>query len=247
MARKFATSLGVWGAVCLAAAGCAGQPADDRPTVRIAPAVQPAQAIALGGFLPSSQDLSAALGSGPHGLMGAPAEGGRDMLLQSVDDGQAAPADCIGAPYRLQDVVYRDSPVLSVADASWTGGGFDADPVSAYVGVVQMGSAAAARDFFVTTTDRWRRCAGQTVALQRPGGGAGELSRVTDVTFDGDVVSATVLHVSAGAEAPTGLRAVGVMGDCVVDVEVVDPRAGGDSGAAAAVTGLVLERIAARR
>ena len=244
MARMFAGAAVV---VCIAISGCAAQPDDPRPTVRIAPAVQPAQAIDLGGFLPSPQDLATTLGTGPDGFMAPAVEGGPDMLLRSVGDAEATPADCVGAPYRLQHVVYRDSPVVSVASTSWSGGGFDADPVSAYVGVVQMGSAAAARDFFATTTDRWRRCAGQTVALQQPGLGTGELSRVTDVAFDDRVVSATVLHVSAGAQAPTGQRAVGVVGDCVVDVEVVDPRVGGDSRAAVAVTGLVLDRLAAQR
>ena len=133
------------GAACLALAGCGAQPVDDRPTVRIAPAVQPAQAIPLGGFLPTTEDLAAALGTGPNGFMGPTVEGGEDTLLRSVGEAQVTPADCAGAPYRLQQAVYRDSPVLSVASASWAGGGFDAAPVSAYVGVVQMGSAAAAK------------------------------------------------------------------------------------------------------
>lgn len=234
-------------AACVALSACGAQPVDDRPTVRIAPAVQPAQAIDLGGFLPSLQDMAATLATGPDGFMAPAVQGGPDMLLRSVGEAQAAPADCVGAPYRLQHVVYRGSPVVSVASTSWSGGGFDADPVSAYVGVVQMSSPAAARDFFAATTDRWRRCAGQTVSLQRPGLGVGELSRVTDVAFDNRVLSATVLHVSAGAQSPTAQRAVGVAGDCVVDVEVVDPRVGGDGRAAVAVTGLVLERIAAQR
>ena len=85
------------------------------------------------------------------------------------------------------------------------------------------------------------------MALQQPGLGSGELSRVTDVVFDDSVVAASVLHVSAGTEAPTGLRAVGVTGDCVVDVEVVDPRAPARADGAAAVTELVLDRIAAQR
>ena len=234
-------------AACLALAGCGAQPVDDRPTVRIEPAVQPAQAIPLAGFLPTTEDLAAALGTGPNGFMGPTVEGDEDMLLRSVGEAQVTPADCAGAPYRLQQAVYRDSPVLSVASASWAGGGFDAAPVSAYVGVVQMASAAAAQDFFATTTERWRRCAGQTVSLQQPGLGSGELSRVTDVGFDDSVVAASVLHVSAGTEAPTGLRAVGVTGDCVVDVEVVDPRAPARADGAAAVMELVLDRIAARR
>ena len=116
------------------------------------------KAVPLGGFLPTADDLSAALGTGPNGFMGPTVEGGEDTLLRSVGEAQVTPADCAGAPYRLQQVVYRDSPVLSVASASWAGGGFDAAPVSAFVGVVQMSSAAAAQDFFATTTERWRRC-----------------------------------------------------------------------------------------
>ncbi len=232
---------------CLALAGCSGTPVDDRPVVHIAPAAQPSAAIPLAGFLPSAEQLGETLETGPNGFMGAVVEGGPDILLRSIGDAQAVPADCAGTPYRLQQVVYRDSPVLSVASTSWFGGGFDAAPVSGYVGVVQMGSPAAAQEFFATTTDRWQRCNGETVVLQRPGLGAGELSRITDVSFAGDVVSATVLHVSAGAQSPTGLRAIGVAGDCIVDVEVLDPRSGANARGAVAITDLVLATVEARR
>ncbi|MDY6995265.1 MAG: sensor domain-containing protein [Actinomycetota bacterium] len=243
-------SAAVAAGACLALVGCSSAPVDDRPTVQIAPAAQPAPApvpIPLGGFLPSAEQLSALLNTGPDALMTPAVEGGPDLLLRSVAETQVMPAECVGAPYRLQQLVYQDSPVLSVASTSWSGGGFDAAPVSANVGVVQLASPAAARDFFAATADRWVGCNGQTVTLHRPGATPGELSRISDVTFTDSMVSATVLHASAGAGSPTGLRALGVAGDCIVDVEVLDPRPDADSGAAGAVTGAVLDGIAARR
>lgn len=247
MATKLAVSIAAWSGACLALAGCSGAPVDDRPVVHIAPAAQPAVAIALGGFLPTSEELSGALGTGPNAFMSPVVEGGRDVLLSSVGHAQVLPADCVGAVYRLQEVVYEASPVLSVAGTSWAGGGFDAAPVSVDVGVVQMGSPAAAQKFFASATDLWRRCNGQTVTMQQPGLGAGDLSRITDVALGDGVVSATVLHASSHTQSPTGLRALGVVEECIVEVEVVDPRPAGDARAAVSVTELVLDRIATRR
>lgn len=232
---------------CVALAGCAGAPVDDRPVVHIIEAAQPSTAIALGQFLPSAAELSATLGTGPNGFMGQLVEGGADMLLSGVDDAQASPPDCVSTAYRLERVVFDASPVQSVASNSWAGGGFDAAPVSGFFGVVQMASVADAQEFFAATTDKWRRCNGQTVALQQPGQGAGELSRISDVAFDQRVVSASVLHASGATGSPPAMRALGVMGDCIVDVELSDPRAAGGTEPVVGVTQLILDKISSLR
>jgi PknH-like extracellular domain len=231
----------------LVLAGCAGAPADDRPVVRIAEAAQPSPVVPLGPFLPTALELSTLLGTGPNSMMGRPVEGDADVLLSSVADAQAAPAECVSAAYRLQEIVYDASPVQSVASNTWAGGGFDAAPVSGFFGVVQMASAADAQAFFASITDQWRRCNGQTVALQLPGHGADELSRITDVAFAQDVISANVLHTSGGTGSPTGLRAVGVAGDCIVEVEVTDPRPAGNARGAVEVVDVILDKITAVR
>ncbi|MGQ9407840.1 sensor domain-containing protein [Mycolicibacterium gilvum] len=235
--------------MCLAVtlSGCAGAPVDDRPVVRIVEAAQPSVAIPLGPFLPTAAELSATLGTGPIALMAPPVEGDSDVLLSGVADAHATPAHCVSAAYRLQEIVYDDSPVRSVASSTWAGGAFDGPPVSGFFGVVQMASPAAAQEFFAATTEQWRHCNSQTVALQSPERGIGELSRITDVTFDERVVSASVLHTSAGTASPTAMRALGLAGDCIVEVELTDPRAEGPPRGAVAVADVILDKIAASR
>jgi hypothetical protein len=237
------TRLAVLVGACAVLAGCAGAPVDDRPVVRIAEAAQPNPVVPLSPFLPTAQELATALGTGPAGFMGQLVEGGPDMLLRSVDAGEATPPDCLGAAYRLQEAVYDDSPVQAVATNSWAGGGFDGPPVTGFFGVVQMASPAAAQTFFATTNERWRRCNGETVAQPD----AGELSRIADVTFDGHVVSASVLHAAAGAASPTAQRAVGLAGDCIVEVELTDPRPAGQGRPVAEVAGMILNKITTHR
>jgi hypothetical protein len=242
MSTKRVVSIAGMVGVCVALAGCSAAPVDHRPVIRIVEAAQPSVAIPLGQFLPSTQELSATLGTGPNGLMGQLVEGDADMLLQTIGAAQATPLDCVSTAYRLQKVVYDASPVRSVASSSWAGGGFDGPPVSGFFGVVQMTSAAGAQEFFATLTDRWRRCNGQTVVLQQPGQGAQEVSRISEVSFDGRVVSASVLHASSSA-----MRALGVVGDCIVDVEITDPRSVGGAQPAVAVAELILDKISAQR
>lgn len=85
-------------------------------------------AIPFGPFLPSAQELSTTLGTGPNGFMGQLVEGDDDMLLRSVGEAQATPVDCISTAYRLEKVVYDTGLVQSVASSSWAGGGFDGPP-----------------------------------------------------------------------------------------------------------------------
>jgi hypothetical protein len=231
----------------LVLAGCAGAPVDERPVVRIAEAAQPSPAIPLAPVLPTALELATVLGTGPDGLMGRAVEGDADVLLASVADGQAAPAECVSASYRFQEIVYDATPVQSVASNTWAGGGFDGPPVSVFFGVVQMASPGAAQDFFASVTDRWRRCNGQTVALRAPGHGADELSRITDVSFGDQVIAANVLHASGGTGSPTGLRALGIAGDCIVEVELTDPRPAGPARGAVEVVDVIRDKIAAVR
>ncbi|KWX66284.1 sensor domain-containing protein [Mycobacterium sp. NAZ190054] len=246
MSKRAAAAVGV-ACACVALSGCAGAPVDDRPVVRIAEAARPSTAVPLGPFLPTAHELSTILATGPNGLLGRPVEGDADVLLRSVADAQVTPAECVSAAYRMQDIVYDTSPVQSVASNTWAGGGFDGPPVSGFFGVVQMADHAAAQEFFASLTDQWRRCNGQTVAMQAAAPGAGEMSRVTGVSFGDRVVSANVLHASGGTGSPTGMRAVGLAGDCIVEVEVVDPRDPADAQQAVAVADVILDKIAAVR
>lgn len=223
---------------CVVLAACGAPTQDARPTVRIAEAVQPSPARALDRILPTQEELALL---GPNGMMGQRVQGGPDMLLASVGEADATPADCVSPAYRLQRVVYEAGPVRSVASQSWAGGSFDGPPVSGFFGVVQFSSEAAARAFFAASADKWHRCNGQTLVLNQPDHGAQRTSRITDVNVDGRTVSAMVMQ-DAGSMTQ---RALGVAADCVVDVEVFDVNSLGGPQEASAVATLMLEKVAA--
>ncbi len=232
---------------CVVLAGCAQAPVDDRPVVRIVEAAQPTPAIPLGRYLPTAQELSAALGTGPNGLTGQLIEGDAGMLLRNVGAAETTPPDCLGAAYRSSRRCTAAPRCGRWRPIPGPAGGFDGPPVTGFFGVVQMTSPGAAQEFFATMTDRWRRCNGQTVARTPGDRGGAELSRITAVSFDQRVVAASVLHTSAGSESPTGQRAIGVAGDCIVEVELTDPRAPGEAQPAVGVADLILDKIAPPR
>jgi hypothetical protein len=174
-------------------------------------------------------------------MMGPFVKGGPDVLLASVGETDATPADCVSPTYRLQRVVYEAGPVQSVASQSWAGGMFDGPPVTGFFGVVQFSSEADAQAFFAASADKWHRCNGQTLVLNQPGPGARGTSRITDVTVDDQMVSAMVMH-DAGSMTQ---RALGVAADCVVDVEVTDVNALGGPQGASEVANLMLEKVGA--
>lgn len=242
------------GASVLTLAGCAGAPGvqpDTRPTVRIAEAARPADVVPLGRYLPDDRTLAAAVGTAPGGLLGRPVEGGPDVLLRTVSDTDVTPATCLGPAYPVQGAAYGATPVRSVATNSWAGGGFDGPPVTASFGVVQLDSPAAAQEEFAALSEQWRRCNGQTVTRRDAASAAADLVRIGDVAFDmapqGGVVTASVLHASAGAGSPPALRAVALSGDCLTDVEVIDPRPGRTADAAVGVADAIVAALAARR
>ncbi|OBG11727.1 hypothetical protein A5765_16590 [Mycolicibacterium celeriflavum] len=222
---------------CVLLAACGAPIQDTRPTVRIAEAVAPTPARALEAVLPTQEELGFL---GPNGMMGQRVTGGSDMLLASVGEADATPADCVSPTYRLQRVVYGASPVQSVASQSWAGGSFDAPPVSGFFGVVQFASEADAQAFFADAVEKWHRCNGQALVLNQPDHGAQRTSRITDVTIDGRTVSAMVMQDSGSMSQ----RALGVAADCVVDVEVSDVNSLGGPQEASGVAQLMLDKVA---
>jgi hypothetical protein len=221
---------------CVALAGCAA-PVDNAPVVHIAEAAKPSPARPLDRVLPTADELTATLGTG--GFMGQLVEGGADMLLASVRESEATPAECVSATYRLQKIVYQASPVRAVASQSWAGGSFDGPPVSGFFGVVQFATPDAAQEFFAASADKWHRCNGQTVVLHQPEHGAQGSSRVTDVTVDRSTVSAVVMRDAGSAIQ----RALGVAADCVVEVEITDVNHPSDAQSAVGVANVMLGKI----
>ena len=203
-------------------AGCSSTPVDGAPVVHIAEAAKPSVSRALDQVLPTVDELATILGTA--GYMGQLVKGGPEMLLQGVSESEATPIDCVSAGYRLEKIVYRASPVRSVASQSWVGGDQNGPSYSGFFGVVQFATPDDAQAFFAASADKWHRCNGQTLVLHQPEHGADGLSRITDVGIDDRIVSAVVLHDNGS----TIQRAIGVASDCVVDVEVTNPA--GDSG-----------------
>ncbi len=207
---------------CAVLAGCSSTPVDGAPVVHIAEAAKPSVSRALDQVLPTVNELATILGTA--GYMGQLVKGGPEMLLQGVNESEATPIDCVSAGYRLEKIVYRASPVRSVASQSWVGGDQNGPSYSGFFGVVQFATPDDAQAFFAASADKWHRCNGQTLVLHQPEHGADRLSRITDVGVDDRIVSAVVLHDNGS----TIQRAIGVASDCIVDVEVTNPA--GDSG-----------------
>jgi hypothetical protein len=223
--------------VCMLLAACSAPAADAPPTVHIAEAAKPSPVRALDQVLPSPEELAVVLGS--TGMMGQLVEGGPEMLLAGVGESDATPADCVSPGYRLEKVVYQASPVQSVASRPWAGGSFDGPPTSGFFGVVQFATPADAQAFFAASADKWHRCNGQTLVVHQPDRGADGSNRITGVTVDDSMVSAIVMRDGG----TTIQRALGMAGDCVVDVEITDSRGAGGAQDAAGVANLMLEKI----
>lgn len=77
------------------------------------------------------------------------------------------------------------------------------------------------------------------MVLQQPEHGAQGSSRVADVSVDDTMVSAVVMR-DAGS---TIQRALGVAGDCVVDVEITDVNQVSDAHGAVGVADLMLQKV----
>jgi PknH-like extracellular domain len=211
-----------------------------------APRSAPYAPRALDRALPTDQELSAALGIAPTGLLGQLVEGGADTLLQGVDRSQATPGECVSPTYRLEHTVYAASPVRSVASQSWAGGGVDGPSLTGFFGVVQLATADDAAAFFATAAETWRHCDGRTLVLDQAQSGTHEQSRISDVVVDRRVVSAVVMHDTGSADGLTIQRALGVAADCIVDVELTDVADAGTGSARGAVdvADLMLKKLA---
>lgn len=210
-------------------AGCSLTPVDGAPVVHIAEAAKPSVSRALDQVLPTVNELTTILGTA--GYVGQLVKGGPEMLLQGVNESEATPIDCVSAGYRLEKIVYRASPVRSVASQSWVGGDQNGPSYSGFFGVVQFATPDDALAFFAASADKWHRCNGQTLVLHQPEPRADGLSRITDVGVDDSIVSAVVLHDNGS----TVQRAIGVASDCIVDVEVTNPAGDSDTSASGGV------------
>jgi hypothetical protein len=149
----------------------------------------------------------------------SPRFGGPDQLQ---DEGPASFVDCLGVASMLQQSVYRSAKVKGVAVESWLHAGKSVKVISVKEGVVRLPTAADADAVFADFVQQWRKCDGTTFPL--PGSTLRLTAKITDVRDANSILAATVsmqlrLPGSDPAAVPEG-RAIGVRGNCVVEVEV---------------------------
>ncbi len=168
-----------------------------------------------------------------------PRFGGPEALQ---DDGSASPLDCLGVATMLQQGVYQFGRVKHVAVVTWRQVALSVDVTSVKEGVVSLPTAAEARALFARFSEQWRTCDGATSPL--PGGVFRLNATTSNVQVAESVVAATVstAFASSGTDSgsiPAG-RAIGVRGNCLVEVEVdffnrsnASPKGSGDINATA--------------
>ncbi len=148
-----------------------------------------------------------------------PRFGGPEQLL---DDRSASLVDCLGVAAMLQRVVYKSGKVKHVAVETWRPAAKSVEMTDVAEGVVSLPTAAEARALFAKFSQQWRKCDGTTVPL--PGQVFKLKAKTSDVRLADSVVAATV---STGFALPgpdsasiPAKRAIGVRGNCLVEVEV---------------------------
>jgi hypothetical protein len=149
-----------------------------------------------------------------------PRFGGPETLQ---DDGSASPVDCLGVASMLQQGVYQSGKVTHVAVETWRQAAMSMEVTNIKEGVVSLPTAADAQALFAEFSRQWRKCEGMTASL--PESVFRLKAKTTNVQITDSVVAATVSigwgSPSSDDEAsiPSG-RAVGVRGNCLVEVEV---------------------------
>ncbi|WP_445165965.1 sensor domain-containing protein [Mycolicibacterium sp. Dal123E01] len=196
--------------------------------------------------LPSGAEVSQAVGN-PLVDNEIPAIGGIDVLPNGIrDNADANPIECLGPVTPFMRIVYEGGDVRRAAwqEFSNFGGGQAVSSVNA--GVVEFGSESEAQRMFGAFVARWQTCEGKTVRSTVHGPANTELyQKITDVTVDGSVLSATVITSDNQGDAAFPIeRAIGLAADCVVDVDAA--VTGGQrrvSGRAATLTATIRDKV----
>jgi hypothetical protein len=147
-----------------------------------------------------------------------PVFGGADILDDAYP--AASPAECVGVVYMTQKTVYRFATVANVATQLWQQEGDPPTVTDVAESVVALPAMSDATTLFARFSEQWKRCDGKTLTV--PSSNFVDNS-ITDVGVADSVVSArlskafgdqSVLH-----PVPE-VRALGVRGNCLIEVEV---------------------------
>ena len=149
-----------------------------------------------------------------------PRFGGPEAL--QPDEASSSPVDCLSVATILQQSAYRSTKVKDVAVETWRHATRSSEVTSVKEGVVSLPTAADAEALFARFSDQWRKCDGTTLPL--PDRLIRLKARVSNVQGDGSALGATVAMGFASLNMdsdsiPAG-RAIGVRGNCLVEVEV---------------------------
>jgi hypothetical protein len=168
--------------------------------------------------------------------------------------GSASAADCLGVAEMLRESVYPSSKVNDVAVENWRHADLPAKVTGVKEGVASFPTAADANAVFSTFADQWQRCEGQAVVLPDPV--IRLKARITNIQATPSVVAGTVSIAFASARPDEGgvleARAIGVRGNCLVEVEVdyfnAPPRSPGSgvtNAAAVEIAHAMMDKVSA--
>lgn len=148
-----------------------------------------------------------------------PRFGGPEALQRVAS---SSSAECLGVAEMLHQVVYGASNVNDVAVEAWRHAARDAQLTSVKEGVVSLGSAAEAHALFARFAEQWQSCDGHTVSL--PDAVFKLQAAIAHVQVAPSVLAGTLaIALESGHAEPASIpagRAIGVRGNCLVEVEV---------------------------
>lgn len=150
-----------------------------------------------------------------------PRFGGSEMLQRAF--GVVSPAGCVGVTTMMEQSVYASGQVKYVARETWWNARGPANVISVAEGAVALSTAAEAAALFAKFSRQWARCDGATVTLD-----AGRIAfsdKISEVRVADSVLAATIsIETRLAGSPPSGsrpeARAIGVRGNCIVEVDV---------------------------
>jgi PknH-like extracellular domain len=132
------------------------------------------------------------------------------------------PVGCLGVAEMLHQSVYGASEVNDVAVEAWRHAAGTGKLTSIKEGVVSLPTAADASALFAKFAQQWQSCDGHTVPL--PDGVFRLRAEISNVQVAPSVLAGTVsIAFDSGRSDPASIpagRAIGVRGNCLVEVEV---------------------------
>lgn len=154
-----------------------------------------------------------------------PRFGGPEKLQEAF--GRVSRVDCLGITTMLAKSAYqsarRSGSVENVARETWWNSAGPAKVISVAEGVVALSGPDEAAELFESFTQQWDSCDGAMVTIAS--GKVAFADKITDVRITNSVLAATVsigtrISGSQLKAARPEARAIGLRGNCLVEVEI---------------------------